>query len=484
MCGIGGVHYHFSRPLDTTIELMILTEQRGQDSFGIAVVKPDGKVGEFRSFLPPSKTKQAIFDFLRASSDIGDFILWCCRAQPISERQDVTQPIISQGYVAVHNGVVSNDEELIAEYSIDLVSGIDSEVPLHLVRRFGHNKAFEQCSGGFAYVYIDLEQPDNLVLSRDFKTLTCGYNHGNLYFASERKFLKDTFREFVEIDFPPYTSFTYHRTELAKHSQPFKTRQISYLPEVNPNKVLVCASGGIDSTTSAYVLNKLFRKEVVLVNFAYGQKASIPEWKSVRNIAEDLGSDCFQIDLPWLGNLGKSALTSHEIQHPGATRLAYKGTLMWVPARNLTLISCLISVAEALGIGLISAGWSLEEEGVYPDNSIEFLRIMNTVSDYSTLSRPKLIMPLQRLMKPEEIIVGTELGIDYSKTWSCDLGGEMHCGEDSGCYNHHNAFKLAGIPDPTKYSVEPKFEVPWTKPIVREYKELTKRIELNILQDN
>ena len=47
---------------------------------------------------------------------------------------------------------------------------------------------------------------------------------------------------------------------------------------------------------------------------------------------------------------------------------------------------------------------------------------------------------------------GAELGVDYSETWSCYVGGEIHCGECGTCVERREAFLLAGIPDPTVYA--------------------------------
>jgi 7-cyano-7-deazaguanine synthase len=46
---------------------------------------------------------------------------------------------------------------------------------------------------------------------------------------------------------------------------------------------------------------------------------------------------------------------------------------------------------------------------------------------------------------------GTELEIDFSRTWSCYKGGEVHCGSCGTCVERREAFLLAGVPDPTVY---------------------------------
>ena len=46
---------------------------------------------------------------------------------------------------------------------------------------------------------------------------------------------------------------------------------------------------------------------------------------------------------------------------------------------------------------------------------------------------------------------GKELGIDYSKTWSCYRGGDKHCVKCGTCVERKEALSDAGIDDPTEY---------------------------------
>jgi 7-cyano-7-deazaguanine synthase len=47
---------------------------------------------------------------------------------------------------------------------------------------------------------------------------------------------------------------------------------------------------------------------------------------------------------------------------------------------------------------------------------------------------------------------GKELGIDYSETWSCYKGEDVHCGRCGTCVERREALAEAGIEDTTEYA--------------------------------
>ena len=55
------------------------------------------------------------------------------------------------------------------------------------------------------------------------------------------------------------------------------------------------------------------------------------------------------------------------------------------------------------------------------------------------------------LTKTDIALRGKKLGIDYSETWSCYKGGEVHCGKCGTCVERKEALRDAGIEDKTEY---------------------------------
>jgi 7-cyano-7-deazaguanine synthase len=56
--------------------------------------------------------------------------------------------------------------------------------------------------------------------------------------------------------------------------------------------------------------------------------------------------------------------------------------------------------------------------------------------------------PLLELSDPQVVELGSHLNVPWELAWSCQLGGELHCGACPGCLRRRQAFETAGIVDP------------------------------------
>lgn len=491
MCGIGCVKIKkLTASSRRKFELLLsYTEERGQDAFGIVNIKPDGRKVILKH---PTKFSEVYIskawdDYMKLA-EVGDIFIWNCRAQPLTEvssfDDNTIQPIMSNNLIITHNGVVANDKELIKDEQLEPKTKIDSEIPLLLYEKYGSvQETFKRCSGGFAYILYDLLK-EELHLIKDFKTFVWGETDELFFAVSEEAFVKNIFPKFSWRHIEPYSEVIISFAKNTTNFKKIETKQISNLPASNNNKILVCASGGIDSTVAAFVAKRIWKMDVVLCHIDHGQKSVTGEHGAILSIAEALLSPYIRIELDWLGALGASVLTDWELDVPKASHQNLKSTICWTPARNLVMISALIATAEATGAKWITAGWTLEEEGSYPDNSILFFHKFNELTDYGTLMRPKLVMPLERLMKTEIIQLGKHLGVPFNLTYSCDnkpLSGKA-CGICGACTLRRMAFEKAEIEDTTIYMNDWKeqYKPPWlddkVRPLKRKMREIKKRI--------
>jgi len=79
------------------------------------------------------------------------------------------------------------------------------------------------------------------------------------------------------------------------------------------------------------------------------------------------------------------------------------------------------------------------------------MRAMGDAIRLGTYAEVDLLRPFISMTKAEIAGRGHELNVDFSKTWSCYVGGDIHCGECGTCVERREAFVLSGVPDPTAY---------------------------------
>ena len=85
------------------------------------------------------------------------------------------------------------------------------------------------------------------------------------------------------------------------------------------------------------------------------------------------------------------------------------------------------------------------DHAIYPDCRSGFVNAMDKAMQEGTYINVKLLAPYTNKTKGEIAVIGKNIGVDYSKTYSCYKGGEKHCGKCGTCVERIEAFKFAGI---------------------------------------
>jgi 7-cyano-7-deazaguanine synthase len=221
-------------------------------------------------------------------------------------------------------------------------------------------------------------------------------------------------------------------------------------------KAISVLSGGLDSTVATSMLAKDY--DVHAITFDYGQRSVGMEIKSSKAICEELGMEHTVVELPWLAQLGGSALTSgEEIPELTMDQLDDKEVCdetarkVWVPGRNVVFSSIALSFAEAEGAEKIIVGWDFEEAATFPDNSREFLDAFNNLLKIGSLDDIQIEAPLIQMDKKEIVKLGYDISAPLDISYSCYMGEEWHCGVCESCMRRKRAFELAGVKDETRY---------------------------------
>ena len=216
-------------------------------------------------------------------------------------------------------------------------------------------------------------------------------------------------------------------------------------------------SGGMDSITMLYHLYDI-DKDLMVLSFDYGQKHK-KELGYVRDHVEKLDLGWKVVDLTSVSTLlTRSALVgSREVPEGHYEAESMKQTV--VPNRNMIMASiaaaaCINGDGWLLGLG-VHAG----DHAVYPDCRPEFVRTLEAVLHIANQGfihpQFQIFAPWLTVSKADIVAMGTErYNINYSETWSCYKGGDVHCGKCGTCVERKEAFVLANVLDPTEYEGE------------------------------
>ena len=178
--------------------------------------------------------------------------------------------------------------------------------------------------------------------------------------------------------------------------------------------------------------------------------------ESARKVGESLGVARHEVIEFDLRKWGGSALTD-DLDVPldrDKADMSADVPITYVPARNTIFLSFGLGYAEVTGADTIVIGVNQLDFSGYPDCREEYLTAFERVANLATKAgtvdgrRLRIYAPLLHLTKAEIVKRGTELGVDYSLTWSCYQGGETPCGRCDSCILRAEGFRAAGIPDP------------------------------------
>ncbi len=221
-------------------------------------------------------------------------------------------------------------------------------------------------------------------------------------------------------------------------------------------KAISVLSGGLDSTVATTTFKDTY--QIHALTFNYGQRSAEMEIKSARTVCQEIGAEHTVIDLPWLADLGRSALTSDaEVPEPGAKELDDKdisietARSVWVPGRNIVFTAIANSFAESERASIIIVGWDLEEAATFPDNSKEFLNAFNSVLDIGSFDQIKIEAPLIGMNKIDIVKLGNDIRAPLELSYSCYKGFEDHCGVCESCMRRIRAFNKSKVEDKTVY---------------------------------
>ncbi len=210
-------------------------------------------------------------------------------------------------------------------------------------------------------------------------------------------------------------------------------------------KAILIYSGGLDSTTLLYE----YKEEISLaVTFDYGAKHGAREIECAKYNCNKLGIKHLIIPLDFMNKYFRSNLleSGGEIPEGNYDEENMRSTV--VPFRNGIMLAIAAGLAESYDLDTVLLANHSGDHSIYPDCRPSFIDAFDSATKEGTYNGVRVVSPYCNITKRDIALRGRELGIDYSKTYSCYKGGEVHCGCCGTCRERKEA--LEGF-DPTVY---------------------------------
>ena len=218
-------------------------------------------------------------------------------------------------------------------------------------------------------------------------------------------------------------------------------------------KAVCIISGGMDSALSAKIAQKE-GYEIIALHFNYGQRTESKELICFRKITKNINAvESYEIDLPFFGQIGASALTDRSIEVPTGG-LEEGVPVTYVPFRNGIFLSIAASVAEKHGAEALFIGVVEEDSSGYPDCRESYIEQMQKAINLGTKEEThiEIKMPLVSLKKSQIVRKALEMGVPLENTWSCYKDEDAACGVCDSCRLRLKGFEEAGEEDPIPYA--------------------------------
>jgi 7-cyano-7-deazaguanine synthase len=216
-------------------------------------------------------------------------------------------------------------------------------------------------------------------------------------------------------------------------------------------QVVVLVSGGVDSVSALYEAHQI-HKVVTGISFDYGSKHNHKEIPFAAFHCERLGVPHRIVHLGFVGELFKSNLLTSGGAIPDGHYEEQTMKQTVVPFRNGIMLSIAAGFAESIAARALVIAAHSGDHAIYPDCREDFMKAMGDAIRLGTYAHIEILRPFIHFTKSEIVQRGHELGVDFSKTWSCYKGATIHCGTCGTCVERREAFMLAGVPDPTAYA--------------------------------
>lgn len=213
-------------------------------------------------------------------------------------------------------------------------------------------------------------------------------------------------------------------------------------------KSVIILSGGMDSVT---LLHDKKNEIALAITFDYGSNHNAREIECAKWQCEKLGIKHIIIPLAFIKQYFTSSLLQGANAIPDGHYADENMKSTVVPFRNGIMLAIACGIAESNNFTSVLIANHAGDHAIYPDCRQEFITNMSNAMRVGSYIRVSIDAPYTNITKSDIAKIGAKLGVDYSHTYSCYRGGDVHCGKCGTCVERKEAFRDAGIEDLTKY---------------------------------
>ncbi|MCP4746356.1 MAG: 7-cyano-7-deazaguanine synthase QueC [Desulfobacteraceae bacterium] len=214
---------------------------------------------------------------------------------------------------------------------------------------------------------------------------------------------------------------------------------------------IIILSGGMDSTV---LLAKQIAQniQIAALSFDYGSKHNRRELPLAAGACKNYGVPHRIIELPFINQLFKSSLLQSGQAVPNGRYDAGNMKKTVVPFRNGILMAIAVGYAESLDAKCVLIGSHSGDHFIYPDCRPEFNSAFSRAAQLGTGGKVSVEFPFSDMDKRQIGDLGRSLDVDYTRTWTCYKGANVHCGVCSACDERKYALRHDEGKDPTSYA--------------------------------
>lgn len=203
-------------------------------------------------------------------------------------------------------------------------------------------------------------------------------------------------------------------------------------------KVLLLASGGLDSTTLAYLLSG-HGFDVQPLFFDYGQHCAKTEWETCNKVLKDRTLKPEKICIADIYRGSKSRLI---IEADIWSEAIYDEDL-YIPYRTLLFFSAAAARAQTIEISDIYSAFICTDHVKEVDCATEYLN--NLLDLTANIGSAQFKLPFRNYSKRQVAELARNLGVPIGETFSCQVYSNLPCGACANCTDRIQALHEAGL---------------------------------------